>query len=75
MGMKKRDREQAGKLHHLDTPHDHGLEVARIIGLFLLNLKHAEVLSPCHDCGFPWPLPFQTEDGHIACPDCEPGSW
>jgi len=51
--------------------HDHTNEVASILGQFLMGMKRAGLLAPCHGCRFPYPVPFMDDDGHILCPDCE----
>lgn len=51
--------------------HDHTNEVASIVGAFLISMKRAGILAPCHGCRFPYPTPFMDDNGHILCPDCE----
>ena len=54
-----------------EEEHDHAGDVASIIGMFLIAMKRAGLLAPCHGCGFPFPTPFIDKDGHLMCPDCE----
>jgi len=48
-----------------------GLQAAIAVQLFLEQLRSFDLVSPCHECGYPTVTPLMTEEGHIECFECE----
>lgn len=48
-----------------------GLQAAIAVQLFLEQLRSFDLVTPCHECGYPTVTPLTTEDGHIECFECE----
>ena len=47
-----------------------GNKAAMLIQFFIEELRHDELVAPCHKCGYPTVTPLMTEDGHIECLKC-----